>query len=191
MTAETKEQSKTDVQPETISAREAISLISENGATSIIDVRSGAEYESAHIPGSRLIPLDQIESHVEEIKSIPAPRFLLCLSGGRAVMAKKTLSSKHQIDGLIVIDGGLEAYMAEGGATKQSKERMSLERQVRIAAGSLVLIGVVGGTLFNPLLLILSGFVGAGLIFAGVTNTCGMAILLAKMPWNRAGTVSE
>ena len=70
---------------------------------------------------------------------------------------------------------------------KLGKETMSLERQVRIAAGSLVLVGVLGGTLMHPYFYGLSGFVGAGLVFAGVTDTCAMGMMLARMPWNKVG----
>lgn len=170
--------------PEALSAAEASRLVAAGGAGSVIDVRTAAEYEGEHISGSRLIPVDQIESRVNEVRAVPAPRLLLCRSGGRAAMAKKTLE-KHHVAGLSVITGGIGAYVKAGGVTVKGRSRISLERQVRIAAGSLSLLGVLLGFFVHPGFLILSGFVGAGLIFAGVTDWCGMGMLLAKMPWNR------
>jgi len=180
--------------PATISAEEASSLVTIGGAASVIDVRTGIEFYGEHIPGSHLIPLDQIEVRVDEVMSIPAPRLLLCRSGNRASTAKKALE-KLRVTGISVVDGGLGAYVKAGGYTVKGMARMSLERQVRIAAGSLTLLGVLTGFFVHPVFLILSGFVGAGLIFAGVTDWCGMGIMLDKMPWNRpnmpGGTMSS
>ena len=171
--------------PETISAAEAVRLVSAGAVASVIDVRTGAEFDGEHIPGSRLIPLDRIESRADEVRATPAPRLLLCRSGSRATMARKNLTQLH-VAGLSVVEGGLEAYAAAGGDTVKGRARMSLERQVRIGAGVLVLTGVLLGALIHPAFLAISGFVGAGLVFAGVTDWCGMGILLSKMPWNRS-----
>jgi hypothetical protein len=113
---------------------------------------------------------------------------LLCHSGNRASTAKKALETLH-VAGLTVIKGGMGAYVEVGGETVKGRKHMSLERQVRITAGSLVLLGMLTGFFIHPAFLILSGFVGAGLIFAGITNWCGMGILLSKMPWNRFDAV--
>lgn len=171
--------------PSTIAASEAAYLVERGGAAGVIDVRSGAEFDSEHIIGSHLIPLDQIEARSDEVRAVPVPRMLLCQSGNRASQAKRTLEKLH-IGGLSVIEGGITAYAGAGGKTVKGRVRMSLERQVRIAAGSLVLLGVLAGSLFHPVFLILSGFVGCGLIFAGITDWCGMGILLSKMPWNKS-----
>ncbi len=171
--------------PGTISADEALRLVVTGGAASVIDVRTGAEFDGEHISGSRLIPLDKVEVRADEVRAMPAPRLLLCRSGKRATTARKVLEKLH-VEGLSVIEGGLDAYLESGGNTVKGMARMSLERQVRIAAGSLVLLGVLTGFFLHPAFLILSGFVGTGLIFAGVTDWCGMGILLGKMPWNRS-----
>jgi len=170
---------------EGVNIPETVRLVSTGGAASVIDVRTGAEFDGEHIPGSRLIPLDRIETRADEVRATPAPRLLLCRSGSRASMARKNLAQLH-VAGLSVVAGGLEAYVAAGGDTVKGSARMSLERQVRIGAGALVLTGVLLGALIHPAFLAISGFVGAGLIFAGVTNWCGMGILLSKMPWNRS-----
>jgi len=172
--------------PETVSADEAVRLVEAGGATSVIDVRTGPEFDGEHIPGSRLIPLDQIEKRADEVRAAPAPRLLLCHSGRRAAMAGKSLEKLH-VAGLSVVEGGIDAYARAGGRTVKGTGRMSLERQVRMVAGAMVLIGVLLGFFVYPAFLILAGFAGAGLAFAGLTDWCGMGILLAKMPWNRAG----
>ena len=116
---------------------------------------------------------------------MPAPRLLLCQSGNRASIAGKTLEKLH-VAGLRVIEGGVGAYVEAGGETIRGKAHLSLEKQVRIASGMLVLLGVLSGFFIHKAFLILSGFVGAGLVFAGITDWCGMGILLSKMPWNRS-----
>lgn len=171
--------------PATVAPSEASRLVAAGGVGSVIDVRTGAEFEAEHIAGSRLIPLDQLEAHVDEVRAIPAPRLLLCRSGKRASTAKAALE-KHHVSGLSVVEGGLGAYVEAGGDTVKGRAHLSLERQVRIAAGSLSLLGVLLGYFVHPAFLILSGFIGCGLIFAGITDWCGMGLLLAKMPWNQS-----
>jgi glyoxylase-like metal-dependent hydrolase (beta-lactamase superfamily II)/rhodanese-related sulfurtransferase len=171
--------------PETISAEEASRLVAAGGSVCVIDVRSGAEFESEHIPGSRLIPLDQVEKRVDDVRAVPAPRLLLCGSGRRASACKKALERFH-VAGLSVIEGGKQAYTEAGGEIVKGKERISIERQVRISVGSLSLLGVLMGFFIHPAFLVLSGLLSAGLIFAGITGQCGMGIMLAKMPWNKA-----
>ena len=172
--------------PATVAASEVVRLVRAGGAGSVIDVRTGLEFTGSHIAGSRLIPVDQIEARADEVRATAAPRLLLCASGKRAATAQKSLAKLH-VAGLSVVEGGLAAYVEAGGDVVKGKAHMSLERQVRIAAGSLVLTGVLLGGLVHPAFLMLSGFVGAGLIFAGITDWCGMGMVLAKMPWNRAG----
>ncbi len=176
--------------PETIPAAEAVAIITAGGAGSVIDVRTGAEFDSEHILGSHLIPLDQIEARADEVRATPAPRLLFCHSGNRAAMARKALEKLH-VAGLSVIEGGMNAYTAAGGETVKGKARMLLERQVRIAAGSLVVVGVALGFFVSAWFLLISAFVGCGLIFAGITDTCGMGIMLSKMPWNKSSISSD
>jgi rhodanese-related sulfurtransferase len=91
------------------------------------------------------------------------------------------------VPNVLVLEGGVGAWESAGLPLVRGKETVSLERQVRIAAGSLVLLGVVLGTYVAPAWFILSAFIGAGLVYSGVTDTCGMALVLAKMPWNTRG----
>jgi len=111
------------------------------------------------------------------------PLYVICLSGGRGQIACEKLTAAGL--NVVNIEGGTSAWAAADLPIIRGKKSISLERQVRIAAGSLVLLGCVLGFLIHPLGYVLSAFIGAGLVFAGVTNTCGMGMLLARMPWNR------
>lgn len=172
--------------PEEVSAAEAVEHVRRGGASSLLDVRTGAEVAGEHVAGSVAIPLDQLARRLEDVAALPAPRLLLCQSGARAVQARKQLAEAG-LAGLSVVTGGLQAFRAAGGETVRGGSVMSLERQVRIAAGTLVLTGVVLGVAVHPGFLGLAGFVGAGLVFAGLTDWCGMGLLLARAPWNRGG----
>lgn len=175
--------------PKSISAAEAVALVRNGAATSVVDVRTGAEFAGEYVEGSRLIPMDQLQQRLDDVRATPAPRLILCRSGARAEMARQTLE-KHSVRGLTVVEGGIEAFRSAGGATQKGKAVMSLERQVRIAAGLMVLTGVLLGFFVHQGFFGLSAFVGAGLTFAGITDWCGMGLLLAKAPWNRAAPVA-
>jgi rhodanese-related sulfurtransferase len=153
----------------------------------LVDVRTPAEFEEIHIPGSRLVPLHQLgEQAVHELSSGEGSCVLVCRSGNRAKQAAEKLMAAGCKD-LVILEGGVSAWEAAGLPVNRGRKTISIERQVRIGAGALVVTGVVLGALVNPLFTILSGFVGCGLIFAGITNWCGMGLLLARMPWNNRG----
>lgn len=156
----------------------------------ILDVRTSAEVKASSLPDCLHIPLHELSAERLQAELANTGKdgkviYLLCQAGKRAQMAADQLSGKLDAE-LVVIDGGMNAVKAAriplAAATGTS---ISLERQVRIAAGLLVLIGVVLGSTVSPAFYVLSGFVGAGLIFAGVTDTCMMGMLIARMPWNR------
>jgi rhodanese-related sulfurtransferase len=153
----------------------------------LLDVRTSVEYAEAHVPGARNEPLHNLQPEklaTAEALSGERPIFLLCKSGARASKAAEKFAASGQDRGAVV-EGGTDAWIAAGlPVARATKSVMSLERQVRIAAGFLVLTGMLLGWLVNPAFYALSGFVGAGLIFAGVTDFCGMGLLLARMPWN-------
>jgi len=174
--------------PTEIEAAEAIERVREGGAGSILDVRTGVEYQSERIEGSVLIPLDQLASRADEVKAIPAPRLLLCRSGSRAEMALETLT-RLGLSGLSVVRGGLESYLKAGGETERSGEHISLERQVRIAAGALVVIVTILGFGVHAVFFVIAGLIGLGQVVAGLTNWCGLGLTLARMPWNQRGPV--
>jgi rhodanese-related sulfurtransferase len=154
------------------------------GAAHLVDVRTPAEHRALHAQGVTLMPLDQFDPAIVKA-SVPAGKtiHLLCKSGGRAKMAAQKLSDAGCP--CVVVEGGTEAWAAANLPVNRGKAVMSLERQVRIAAGMLVLIGVVLGFTVHPNWFYLSGFVGAGLTFAGITDSCMMGMMIAKMPWNR------
>lgn len=154
----------------------------------VVDVRSGLEYRTEHVPGSLHVPLDELSAHVDEIRDAGArgPLLLLCRTGVRAGKAQQALTSLG-VTGTHVVQRGIEGWRSAGGETVAGEAGMSLERQVRIAAGTLGLTGVVLGFVVHQGFFFLSGFVSAGLIFAGITDWCGMGLLLARMPWNRGG----
>ncbi|NKE09613.1 MULTISPECIES: rhodanese-like domain-containing protein [Kocuria] len=157
----------------------------QDGNVTVVDVRSSAEFESLHIRGSYNVPLHLLSEHAEDIADRLDQRVVLvCHSGVRAAQARQRLSAAGLQDAH-VLDGGAAAYAAAGGAVVEGKQAWAMERQVRMAAGSLVLAGVLGGQLLSPKLRLLSGGVGAGLAYSAATNTCAMGSVLAKMPWNR------
>jgi rhodanese-related sulfurtransferase len=157
---------------------------------SVLDVRTPAEFSAVHVPQAQNIPLDMLNPPAllaaGTIRS-GQPVYLLCQSGGRASRAAEQLSDAGFANA-VVVEGGTAAWEKAGLPVTRGKAFVGLERQVRIAAGSLVLLGVLLSYFVHPYFIGLSAFVGAGLVFAGITDWCGMGLLLAKAPWNqRAG----
>jgi rhodanese-related sulfurtransferase len=148
----------------------------------LIDVRSPSEFAAGHIPAAVNIPMDQIESRLADLHP-GAPIVLICQMGKRASMTAAFLEPCER--NLMILDGGTSAWIQAGQPVVTNvKTRWSLERQVRLAAGLLMLIGAVLTLTANLYWLALSAFVGLGLTFAGLTDVCPMAEFLQKMPWN-------
>ncbi len=154
----------------------------------VIDVRSAAEFETRHIRGSYHVPLDTLTEHATELAQHlddPAsPLVLVCQSGVRAEQGRRRLASAG-LDRAHVLDGGVPAYVAAGGAVVEGRRAWALERQVRLVAGSLVLTGILGGRFLTPKLRLLAGGIGTGLTFSALTDTCAMGAMLARLPFNR------
>lgn len=166
------------------SVQEINELITGGGAPQVIDVREYGEFEAAKIQQAKLVPLSNFERQIGEVNS-SQPVYLMCRSGNRAKQAAEKLVKRGFSD-VHVVEGGMLAWEGANLPTiKGASKVWSLERQVRFAAGSLVVLGVVLSWLIHPYLIALSAFVGAGLVFAAVTDTCGMAMMLARMPWNK------
>lgn len=163
-------------------------LAARQADVTILDVRTPAEYESAHIPSSYNVPLDLLPEHAGDLGATTgSPIFLVCRSGARARQAEQVLSEQG-FPRLHILDGGLAAWESAGLPLNRGRQRWSLERQVRGVAGALVLVGAIGGlTRFRPLGMLAAG-VGGGLLFSAVTDTCGMAMVLTKLPYNRSVT---
>lgn len=162
----------------TISAQEIPPLLA-SGAR-VIDVRTPAEYNGAHVEGAELHPLDQLDTGAFS----EAPVYILCQSGKRASMAAQKLEAAGH-EQVFVVDGGTDAAIQAGLPIIRGKGCISIERQVRIAAGTLVFAGILLGLFVHQGFFGIPAFVGAGLVFAGITDTCGMGMMLAKCPWNR------
>ena len=153
----------------------------------LLDVRTPAEYREVHAVGARSVPLDRLDPAALASEGTDAgPVYVICASGGRGRTACERLAVSGWAEA-VNVEGGTRAWEAAGLPVVRGRKAVSLERQVRIAAGALVLLGVGLGAFVHPYLLGLSAFVGAGLVFAGVTDTCGMGLLLARMPWNQVG----
>ena len=163
-------------------------LLRERPDIRLLDVRTPGEYETAHILGAYNVPLDTLGEHAEEIRAtVDEPVVLVCQSGARARRAEEALKSAG-MPNLHVLDGGVNGWVAAGRPVRRGAARVSLERQVRVVAGALAATGAVLALLVNPLFALLPAFVGSGLVFAGVTDTCGMAMALSRLPYNRPAT---
>lgn len=155
----------------------------------LIDVRTPVEYREAHVQSAVNIPLDRLDPTAimkSRNGSSQNPLYVICRSGARGEKACEKFRQAG-FKNVVNIEGGTMACMETDLPVVHGKRAVSLERQVRIVAGSLVLAGAVLSWFVHPTFIGLSAFVGAGLLFAGVTDTCGMGMLLAKMPWNQCG----
>lgn len=165
-------------------------LLADGGECQVIDVREFSEFNSERIADAQLMPLSNFEKHADEIDH-SKPVYLMCRSGNRAKQAAEKLAKKGFTD-IHVVEGGMLAWTgANLPVVKGESKVWSLERQVRFTAGLLVLLGVVLTVFVHPYFLVIPAFIGAGLTFAGATDWCGMAMVLAKMPWNKAPVSCE
>jgi rhodanese-related sulfurtransferase len=160
--------------------------VCKQGKIELIDVRTPVEFREVHIDIARNVPLDALDPAAlmqSRNGSKDEPLYLVCRSGSRGRQAcEKFLAAGFT--NVINVEGGTLACVECGLPVVRGKKAISLERQVRIAAGSLVLLGAALSFL-HPAFVGLSAFVGAGLVFAGITDTCGMGMMLARMPWNQ------
>jgi rhodanese-related sulfurtransferase len=173
--------------PQSITPHELAELCRNGNRPELLDVRTPAEFQELHVDFARNVPLDQLDpaAIVQSRNGTSAePLYLICRSGARGQQACEKFH-RAGFSQAVNIEGGTLACDAAGLSMIRGRKVMSLERQVRIAAGSLVLVGLALGWFIHPAGFGLSALVGAGLIFAGLTDTCGMGMLLAKMPWNR------
>ncbi|HSU54231.1 MAG TPA: rhodanese-like domain-containing protein [Candidatus Dormibacteraeota bacterium] len=177
----------------TISPLELHRKLTGGASAILLDVRTPREFTRAHVPGACLNPLEhfQPERVAFQRRNPGEPLYVLCQSGGRARKAIEKLEAAG-VGGCVLVEGGTKAWADAGlPLEKQNSGGMSLERQVRIAAGAIVLTGTLLGVFVHPGFLVLPGFAGAGLVFAGLTDICGMGMLLARMPWNQAQKCGE
>lgn len=164
--------------------KEVLSAEQNNPTVDFINVCTPAEYKEKHIRGVRSVPLDEIERRVAEFANKKTV-YVHCRSGRRGAQAIEKLRALGVTAELVNVEGGLLAWDEAGFETGSHTTRIPIIRQVMIAAGLLVLIGVFLSLAYHPAWVYLSGAVGAGLLFSGLTGWCGMALILARMPWNR------
>jgi len=153
----------------------------------LIDVRTPAEFRSLHAEGARNIPLDRLDPHhVMQARNGSAndPLYMICKSGTRGAKACEKFMAAG-FDNVVNVVGGTEAWHEAGLAVVRGKAMISLERQVRILAGLIVLVFSLLAILVHPYFAGVAAFIGAGLTFAGITDSCGMGMMLARMPWNQ------
>ena len=176
---------------QTISVKELAEL-KNRSSIDLIDVRTPVEFREVHVEGAKNVPLDSLDP-----KLVASARngnstetlYVICKSGGRSAKGAQKFIDAGMTN-VISVDGGTSAWDEAGYPVERGKKAMGLERQVRILAGFLVLLGAVLGFLIHPYFIGLSGFIGAGLMFAGITDTCGMGMMLSKMPWNQVNAGS-
>ncbi|GAA3388151.1 rhodanese-like domain-containing protein [Streptomyces roseoviridis] len=159
-------------------------LIKDGAGPRLLDVRTPGEFRTAHIPGAYNVPLDTLREHRAELLAhLDQDVVLVCRSGARASKAEQALAEAG-LPNLRVLDGGMMAWEMAGAPVTRGEARWDLERQVRLIAGSIVLVtGVVG--VLVPGVHLIGTAIGAGLTFAALTNTCAMGMLLSKLPYNR------
>jgi len=167
-----------------ISADELQRLMAGDSHVRILDVRTGGEFETSHIPGSYNVPLDTLSEHASDLADVEHPVVLVCQSGGRATQAHQALVGEGK-DTLHILEGGMNAWQErDGDLAHGDTERWAMDRQVRFAAGSMALTGVLASVLVPQAKWVAAG-VASGLVYSAITNTCAMAAVLAKIPYNQ------
>lgn len=170
---------------QTITSPELQSRLVEQPGLTLIDVRTNTEFASRHIPGSINVPLAHVEDRVADLASVESPTVLVCQSGARSKNAFELMHRAGKTD-LWSLEGGLIDWQNAGGdIAVGDDEKWAMDRQVRLAAGSLVLTGILG-SLAVPRAKWLAGGIGGGLVFSAVSNTCTMGDMLSKLPYNQA-----
>ena len=170
-----------------INPQEFAARCTDGSKIDLIDVRTPVEFREVHVEVARNVPLDQLDpAAIMKARSGSAnePLYLICRSGSRGQQACEKFQ-KAGFSNVVNIEGGTLACVEASLPVVRGKKSISLERQVRIAAGLLVVTGAALGYFVNAYWIGLAAFVGAGLTFAGITDTCAMGMILARMPWNQ------
>lgn len=200
-TTSTSTSSRTDMNtPDRVDAATVSTWLRDPDAVTVVDVRSPGEFEAMHIAGSYNVPLDLLGEHAAafaarlahhedhfEDHSRPHQVVLVCQSGARATQARQRLAGVglEKLSGnLHVLDGGVPTYAAAGGEVVRGQGRWAMDRQVRLVAGSIVLTSILA-SLAAPKARFLAGGIGAGLTYSALSNSCAMASVLGKLPYNR------
>jgi len=176
-------QAKMSIQPLELQRR-----LAAGGPAQLLDVRTPGEFATAHVPGAKLIPLGDLDPGAfrRQRGSEEVPVYVLCQSGGRARKAIEKLEQAG-VQGCVLVEGGTQGWIDAGLPTERAQSSaLPLMRQVQIIVGLVSAVGAALALAVNPLFAIIPLVMGCGLLFAGLTGICGLAVVLAKMPWNRA-----
>jgi rhodanese-related sulfurtransferase len=173
----------------TLSPRGVANRLAAGQDAELIDVRTPVEFREVHAEQARNVPLDRLDPAAWQGRPADQPLFVICRSGNRSRQACQRLAAA----GLPVVnvEGGTQAWEAAGLSVVRGQKAISLERQVRIVAGGLAFVGAVLALTVHPYFAGIPAFIGAGLVFAGITDTCGMGLILARMPWNQVAATSS
>jgi rhodanese-related sulfurtransferase len=176
-----------EIQDKTIAPAELYALVADGTPAELLDVRTLPEFTNAHVPGARLIPLHELNVESFLRRHEPGrPVYVLCQGGGRAKKAIEQFQSYGCSD-CVLVEGGTQAWIDAGLPVNRGTSKvLPLMRQVQIVVGSLSAIGSLLAVMVNPWFAAVPLVLGCGLFFAGVTGICGLALLLARMPWNRS-----
>jgi rhodanese-related sulfurtransferase len=178
---------------QSVSARELHRRLSGGGPAELLDVRTPGEFASAHVPGSRLVPLDELDcaAFLKQRGADDKPIYVLCQSGGRARRAIRKFQHAG-FDGCVLVEGGTQAWVDAGLPVNRGESRtLPLMRQVQIVVGLVSAVGAALALTLNPWFAIIPLLLGSGLLFAGLTGICGLALLLTRMPWNKSPTCAS
>lgn len=169
---------------EMVSPRDAQALVSQDARFKFLDVRSPLEFSEVHIKDAKNIPIDALASKIDELNTSGDRYIVLCRTGNRSPMAADMILQSGA-QGVKVMQGGMTRWQKDGLSVIKGKSVISLERQVRTIAGSLMLFGIIMAWLVHKAFIFVSVWVACGLIFAGITNSCLMGMLLMKLPYNK------
>ena len=175
-----------EIKSRTITPAALSSILESGSAHLLLAVRTSAEYAGAHVPGAALIPLNALKVEACLAQHQPrTPIYVLCQAGARARKAIEQFQ-RAGCDDCVLVEGGTQAWIDAGLPVHRGGTHvLPLLRQVQIVVGSLAAVGATFALTVNPWFAMVPLFLGCGLLFAGITGTCGMALLLARMPWNR------
>lgn len=183
-----------ETQTETsVSAQELQRRIADGQPACLLDVRTPGEYAAVHVPSTKLVPLDELDAAAfcRERNGDCSPVYVLCQSGGRARRAIEKLE-RAGVQNCVLVEGGTQAWIDAGLPVNRGLSRvLTLMRQVQITVGFLSAAGALSALTVNKLFAIIPLVIGSGLLFAGLTGFCGLALLLAKMPWNKASSCNS
>jgi rhodanese-related sulfurtransferase len=174
------------VNPKSISPAELAAILGPDTDHELLDVRTPSEYATAHVPGAKLMPLHDldVQAYLAQHRS-GQPIYVLCQAGARAGKAIEQFERAGCGD-CVLVEGGTQAWIDAGlPVHRGARAVLPLMRQVQIVVGSFSASSAILALVLNPWFAIVPFFLGCGLLLAGITGTCGLALMLARMPWNR------